>query len=436
MGLFKPAVSSSAYLKAGLLGFAGAGKSRTATEIAMGMVGMMREMGLREAERPIMFFDTETGSDYLLGRIQGAGMKLETVKSRSFVDLKEGTKEAAERGAFLIIDSVTHVWREFCAAYKKKKNRTKLEFQDWDTLKQEWNVFTELYINVPAHIALCGRAGYEYDMEANEETGKKELQKTGVKMKAEGEMGYEPSLLILMESEMNMRTKVQYRVAHVLKDRFGVLDGKELCDENTFGPTFEMFVPHIKLLTLGGTHMGVDASRNSAELFAHDGTTRWKHEQQQKAICLDEVKEEINRMIPGQGAADKTEKANALEHAFGTRSWAKVESLGLDQLKVGRDRIWMMSRDHRYGQEPGPADDSGGWVAGDAPADQQAQQKPTGIELEETEDLAPAATDPVASKPAGRRSRRRLSVVAPAQVADLAESLRASLTTQPQGEGK
>ncbi len=389
------------------MGFPGAGKSRTATELAMGMIALMREMGLKEANRPIMFFDTETGSDYLLGRIQSAGMKLETVKSRAFVDLKDATNEAADRGAFLIIDSVTHVWREFCAAYKKKKNRSKLEFQDWDTLKLEWGVFTEQYVNVPLHIALCGRAGYEYDMEANEETGKKELQKVGVKMKAEGEMGYEPSLLIMMETEMNMRTKVQYRVAHVLKDRFGVLDGKELCDEELCGPTFAMFLPHVKLLTLGGTHMGVDASRNSGDLFAHDGTTKWRHEQQQKAIALDEVKEEITRMTPGQGAADKAAKADALETAFGTRSWAKVESLSLEQLKIGRHRIWEMSRGHMYGQEPGPKDDDGGWVTGDeAPAG--TEQKPTGLELAEdpAAALAPAAADPVAPKASGRRSRK------------------------------
>ncbi len=431
MALFKRAVNTSCYLKAGLLGFAGSGKSRTASEMAIGMVKLMRERGLKEGNRPVKFFDTETGADYVTHLFAQAGVDLDTAKSRSFVDLVDATKEAEDQGSFLIIDSITHVWREFCAAYQKRRNRTKLEFQDWATLKAEWNVFTERYINASAHIALCGRAGYEYDMEANEETGKKELQKVGVKMKAEGEMGYEPSLLMLMETEMNMRTKVQYRVAHVLKDRFDVLDGKDLCDENAHGPTFELFLPHINLLNLGGSHLGVDTTRNSAELFAHDGTTKWRHEQQQKAIALDEVKEEITKMLPGQGAADKAAKADALERAFGTRSWAKVESMSLEQLKIGRHRIWEMSRGHMYGQDPGPKDDGGGWVTGDAPA--ANQQQPSGLELAEdpaedpAEDLAPAAADPVAQKTSGRRKSRAEPKPSPAAVTDLTQALTESL---------
>ena len=38
----------------------------------------------------------------------------------------------------------------------------------------------------------------------DEESGKKNLEKTGIKMKAKGELGYEPSLLVLMEREMDM----------------------------------------------------------------------------------------------------------------------------------------------------------------------------------------------------------------------------------------
>jgi hypothetical protein len=168
-------------------------------------------------------------------------------------------------------------------------------------------------------------------------------------------------------------------VAHVLKDRFGILDGKALCSEQTGGPTFDMFLPHIERLNLGGTHLGVDTSRTSADMFADNGSTKWQHEKQQKEIALDEVKEEIAKMYPGQSAADKKSKGDMLEEAFGTRSWAKVESLKLDQVKVGRNRIWEMSRGHGYGQEPADPTDNGGWVAGDQPPANQA----SGLELAE-----------------------------------------------------
>src|SRR5678815_1304176 len=353
MALFKKSVSTSAYLKAGLLGFAGAGKTRTAAELAIGLVQYMRERKLKEAERPIFFLDTETGSDYIEPRVRKTGIELFSSKTRAFVDLKASVREAEKDASVLIIDSVTHFWREFCEAYQKKKNRTRLEFQDWATLKVEWGQFTDLYVNSACHIVLCGRAGYEYDFFEGAD-GKKELQKTGIKMKAEGEMGYEPSLLLLMERELNLETKRQFRVAHVLKDRFGVLDGKELCSDATGGPTFEMFLPHIERLNLGGAHLGVDTTRSSADMFAHDGSTRWQYERQQKTIALDEVKEEIVKMFPGQSAADKKSKGDALEMAFGTRSWEKVESLSLEQVKEGRNRIWIASRDHGYGLEPDP----------------------------------------------------------------------------------
>lgn len=377
MALFKKAVNSSAYLKAGLMGFAGAGKTRTAAELAIGLTLYMKERKLPEGSRPIFFLDTETGSDFIAERVREAGIELFSSKTRAFVDLKAAVKEAEKEASVLIIDSATHFWREFCESYQKKRNRSRLEFQDWATLKLEWGAFTDLYVNSACHIILCGRAGYEYDFFENDD-GKKELQKTGIKMKAEGEMGYEPSLLLLMERETNMTTKRTFRVAHVLKDRFGILDGKELCSDQTGGPTFEMFLPHIERLNLGGAHLGVDTSRTSSDMFADNGSTKWQHEKQQKEIALDEVKEEIAKAYPGQAAADKKAKGDMLEEAFGTRSWAKVESLRLDQVKIGRDRIWQMSRGHGYGQEPGPADD-GGWVAGDTPPANQA----SGLELQE-----------------------------------------------------
>lgn len=351
MALFKKAVSSSAFLKAGLMGFAGGGKTRTASDIAIGLALMMQERGMPQGKKPIGFLDTETGSDFIIERVRERGLEIATSKTRAFVDLKAAVKEAEQECSVLIIDSVTHFWREFCESYQKKKNRSRLEFQDWATLKLEWGAFTDLYVNSACHIILCGRAGFEYDF-FEDENGKKELQKTGIKMKAEGEMGYEPSLLLLMEREQNMQTKRTFRVAHVLKDRFGILDGKALCNDDTGGPTFEMFLPHIQRLNLGGAHLGVDTTRTSADMFADNGSTKWQYEKQQKSIALDEIREELIKMHPGQTQADKKSKADALEMAFGTRSWEKVETLHLDQVKEGRNRIWIASRDHGYGMEP------------------------------------------------------------------------------------
>src|SRR3990167_112668 len=116
-------------------------------------------------------------------------------KSRAFTDLVVGVREAEENASVLIIDSVSHFWTEGQESYKKAKNRTRLQFQDWGPIKSTWSTFTDAYLNSAVHVLMCGRAGYEYDY-FTDETGDKQLEKTGTRMKAEGELGYEPSLLV------------------------------------------------------------------------------------------------------------------------------------------------------------------------------------------------------------------------------------------------
>lgn len=333
--IFKKAESTTAYLKAGFLGFAGSGKTTTATETVIGLVKLLRDRGLPEGGRPVFFLDTETGADYVKRRFDQEGIELFTAKTRAFSDLIPAVREAEKGGAALIIDSITHFWREFTEAYAKKKNRTRLEFQDWNFLKTEWGKFTDSYINSSAHILLCGRAGYEYDF-FEDADGKKQLEKTGVKMKAEAEMGYEPSLLVLMERTMDMETKKVHREAHVIKERFGVIDGK------TFkNPTFANFLPHIELLNLGGTQLGVDTTRTS-EGMIEGGHDSWPHEKRQREIYCEEIEGLLVHHFPSQSAEHKKAKIGMIEKVFGTRSWTAVQNLKSERLKEGFEQMKAM----------------------------------------------------------------------------------------------
>lgn len=332
MSIFKKAESTTAYLKAGFLGFAGSGKTTTATETAIGLVKMLREKNLPEGSRPVFFLDTETGADYVKGRFDENGIELYTAKTRAFVDLIPAIREAEKGGAALIIDSITHFWREFTEAYAKRKNRTRLEFQDWNYLKTEWGKFTDAYINSSAHILLCGRAGYEYDF-FEDQDGKKQIEKTGIKMKAEAEMGYEPSLLVLMERQMNMEDKKVHREGHVIKERFGVIDGK------TFkNPSFKDFLPHIERLNLGGTQLGVDTSRTS-ESMIEPGTDSWPHEKRQREIWCEEIEGLLVKHFPSQSAEHKQQKLSMIEKVFHTRSWTKVQNTQSEVIKQGFEQM-------------------------------------------------------------------------------------------------
>jgi len=186
-------------------------------------------------------------------------------------------------------------------------------------------------MNSSLHVIVCGRAGYEFDMVEDDDTRKKQLEKTGIKMKAEGEMGYEPDLLVLMERRMNMVTKSDEHIAHVLKDRSTLLDGKEFAE-----PTFESFLPHIRCLNLGGRQLGVDTSRTSASLIPADPRD---NRIVRRKIVLDEIADLLTLHHGSNSAADRQERIKLCRKHFGA-VWGEMETvMPLERLRAGYDTL-------------------------------------------------------------------------------------------------
>src|SRR3990172_10901399 len=237
MKLFQPAINQTAYLKAGFYGFAGSGKTFTATLIALGIMGRLK------SKKPVAFFDTETGSDWVIPKFKAVGLDLVVVKRRAFKDLLEAVKEAEQYCDVLIIDSISHLCNELLSTYMREKNKKRLDFPDCNYLKPQWQQFTDLYLNSRLHILMCGRAGniwdfvdHGADFKDQGEEKRFELVKTGTKMKAETDMGYEPSLLIEMERIKKEGGRGWIHRSTVLKDRSDLLDGSQFDD-----PTFDNF---------------------------------------------------------------------------------------------------------------------------------------------------------------------------------------------------
>jgi hypothetical protein len=341
--LFKPAENQQAYLKCGMLGFPGSGKTYTAYLIARGLIQNLN--GSHDA--PILFIDTETGSDFLVSLAKEDGIPFYVSKTRSFADLCEAVKEAERLKGVLIIDSVTHFWTELQESYKREKKRTRLYFQDWGPLKETWRIFTDLYVNGKCHVIMNGRAGYEYDY-GTDADGVKQLEKTGTKMQVETNMGYEPSLLVEMVREPKVEEQVAgskagkrkvegqlwNHVAYVLKDRTRTIEGARF--EN---PTFEEFAPAIMFLNLDGSHLGVDTTRTSQSMFKNDAEKDVANRIKHVNITLEEIQGEIVNAIPGSSAVEKKAKADILKGAFGTFSWSAVESMKLEDLETGLTKV-------------------------------------------------------------------------------------------------
>lgn len=346
------------YLKAGFLGFPKSGKTYTATDVAIGTYKFFGNAGR------IIMFDTEGGSEYIAHRVrQGTGQELIGVKSRSFADLMAVAKET-RTDDILLADSITHPWRELCDAHLarinqalerrgSKKRRYKLEFQDWGPIKAEWDKWTTFYLNSKVHIIICGRAGYEYDMEKSEDDNgneKKELVKVGTKMKTESEFGFEPSLLVEMfRDDSPEGKKANARLAVIRGDRFDIIDGKVFKN-----PTFKDFLPHIQMLK-PGAHTAIDTELKSDTGVTDEGDIEWQREKRTRVILCEEIQGIIVSVYPGQTAAEKQAKGQLLFDAFGTRSWTAVENMNSDDLRHGMERIKTILAAHRIEKEGGAA---------------------------------------------------------------------------------
>ena len=328
---FAPIGNTKPYFKAAFEGFAGTGKTYTAAKIAIGLHKRVK------SKKPIVIFDTEKAAKFLKAMFQKEGIEVLVRESRSLADLKETMSKMRQgAGEILVIDSISHVWEDFLKSYAEKVRRTRLEFQDWGVIKPTWkSEFSDPFVRDPYHIIMTGRAGYEYENEINKDTGKREIYKSGVKMKVEGETAYEPDLLVLMERIQEMEggsIKKVVRQAVVIKDRSTVIDGKTF--EN---PDYKDFAPSIDVMLEAPEELQTSAERDAGMLFrTEEEKYEWK---QQKKRWLEEIENYLVSVWPSQAAEQKKLKIDAIQYAFNTMSWTVVESLRPEELEAGYKRI-------------------------------------------------------------------------------------------------
>lgn len=337
-GMLQPATNRQAFGKVGIYGSAGSGKTYTAAKLAIGLHQYAK------LTKPIGFFDTEPAAGYVLPLFEKAGIELLVYdQSRALADLMRFMDEAEEACSIVIIDSITHVWREAQSAYLKKINDgrkrqnkspiTRLEFQHWMPIKAAWAQFSDKFLSCKLHVIVCGRAGtiYEYQ-DRDDGSNKKELISTGTRMATEKELGHEPSLLIEMIGERRDGKTINMGV--VQKDRADKINGREFDM-----PQFKDFEPHFAKLNLGGEHFESMDRRNSTELYTEEGDDNWSAEQRNRAIWSEEIQGLLVKAHPGMSAAEKQAKSDLLFAIFQTRSWTKVENTRSEALKTGYETL-------------------------------------------------------------------------------------------------
>lgn len=336
--MLKPAKNRMAYAKIGIYGTAGSGKTRTATEIA---IGLHKAIG---SKKPIAAFDTEPAFGFVLPLFEKAGIELLVAdESRALTDLMMFMDEAESQCDIVIIDSITHVWRDAQDSYLARLNKSRqgqgkrplyaLEFQHWKPIKAAWAAFTDRFLSSKMHVIVCGRAGtiYEYQ-DKDDGSGKKELISTGTRMATEKELGYEPSLL--MEMVADRQDGKIINVGLVQKDRSDNLNGAEIQY-----PNYKKLEKHFNALNIGGEHFDSMDSKNSENLFPDATESGWDAESRNRQILSEEIAELMKKHYPSQSVDDKQKRAELLEKICGTRSWTSVESSHSDKQRGWLDAM-------------------------------------------------------------------------------------------------
>ena len=350
-------VAENKFIKAAFAGFAGGGKSTTATEF---VIGAYKDFGYT---KPVMVIDNEKGSRFLIPKFRNAGIKA-VLKDTTNVDDVLTAIDFLNQGEidFLFIDTLTKVWYRYVRDYLSKNRKTFMELQDWGKVLPKWQeTFSDVFVAAQGSIVFTGRGGFEYEKEEDqrdEATGKVkkgQFVKSGVKMKMAGETPFEPDLNIWMEREQEIRPDgelIVWREAQIMKDRSGLIDGK------TFkNPTYADLRPFVQYLidVPAGAVAGETSSRNIAPAENYEGYDR----RQQAQVALDEIKEEMLRHHGhGMDAGTKAAKQETLEKITrcvmpdGTRSWARLESFRPEEILRVRNELWKLTKGHEYGAQP------------------------------------------------------------------------------------
>lgn len=313
------------FIKASFGGFAGAGKTRTASEFVIGAYKHL------QCTKPILIIDNEKGSRFLVPLFEKAGIKTLVKDTIELADTISAF-EFLQSGEidFLFIDSLSKIWYKYVRDYRKKNNRQFMTLQDWGKILPSWQEeFSDRFVNLDGNCVFTGRGGYTYDMEEND--GKKEFVKSGVKMKMAGETPFEPDLNIWMDLNQRIENDkpVVWREATILKDRANIIDGQSFKN-----PTYEVFKPVVDYLISvpKGEVKGFTSDQNLAPAENYES----QNKREKKEIELEAITNQFKLQKFGTSAKDQALKIKIINKFFGVKTWKEVELIDYKDLRIMR----------------------------------------------------------------------------------------------------
>jgi hypothetical protein len=189
----------------------------------------------------------------------------EVLHTRSVTDVLAAVRSLdPDVHGVVVVDSVSHLWDACGNAYAGKLTRNGgIPLHAWGAVKKPYKDLMNLLLPLPVHVILCGRQGIDY----GEDEGSGELKQVGFRLRAEGETVYEPDVLVRMESHKVNRRQAATVLAHVEKDRTGILAGSTI-----EWPNFEKLAQPL-LGLLGSRHAATpsdeEVGQKDAEALAY-----------------------------------------------------------------------------------------------------------------------------------------------------------------------
>lgn len=329
-----PLKAKHQFIKAAFGGFAGSGKTFTATQF---IIGCYKDMKIK---KPLLLLDNEKGSRFLVPMFEKAGIAALVKDTVKLADLQEAMRylEAGEIG-FLFVDTLTKFWYDYVADYKQKNRKTFMTLQDWGKILPAWqSEFSDMFVNTNGNFVFTGRGGYTYDKEedtTNENgttTAKGQFVKSGVKMKLAGETPFEPDLNIWMDIAQTMKKgkPVQVRTAQIMKDRSNLIDGKTFTN-----PTYKDFQPVIQYLL--HVEVGEVAGASNTDNIAPSENYDYYDRKKNVEVELEKIQAIFDKAAFGTSKDDKQVKTLIIEKIFGTTSSTEIE--GFIPSRLTRCRI-------------------------------------------------------------------------------------------------
>lgn len=242
---FTKATAKREFMKMGLYGKTGSGKSLTTLLMAEKLAEM-------EGKR-IAYIDTEKGTAFYIRevperKVHPAAFDIDTLETKSMFEALEAVEglDPAMHGV-VVVDSITALWEAAKATYQGKlTSKGGIPVQAWSAIKKPYKRLISLLMDGPYHVFICGREGV-----AMEDDADGNAVVVGSKMKSEGETPYEPHILIRMIPEREEDGTHRIR-AFFEKDRSGIMTGK------TFDwPNFQTIEPAVRVLVGTGASVAL-----------------------------------------------------------------------------------------------------------------------------------------------------------------------------------